>query len=127
HEGRPAERAGGPLILVVDDDPVIAGLVTDTLEEEGYQVATAEHGVAALEALARCRRAGRPPPAVILLDQRMPIMDGPTFAAAYRRTPGPHAPIVALTAADDLAERAAEIRAEAVLWKPFYLDELLAV
>ncbi len=57
----------------------------------------------------------------------MPVMDGWQFARAYRRRPGPHAPIVVVTAARDAAERAAEIQAEDVLPKPFRVDDLLRV
>jgi CheY-like chemotaxis protein len=124
---RPAETPGAAPILVVDDDPVILSLVAGTLEDEGYKTVTAPHGAAALELLARRREAGEPPPASILLDMRMPIMDGWAFAEAYRRTSGPHAPIVVVTAAHDAADRAAEIDADAVLAKPFDLDELVAV
>ena len=67
------------------------------------------------------------PPDVILLDYTMPVCDGPTFAAAYRRQPGPHAPIVLITAARDLDCRAREVRADDCLGKPFDLDELLAL
>jgi CheY-like chemotaxis protein len=126
-DGRLTERPGSSLILVVDDDPVILSLVAGTLEDEGYEAVTAPHGAAALEILARRRRVGAPLPDLILLDMRMPVMDGWAFAEAYRRTSGPHAPIVVITAAHDAADRAAEIGADAVLAKPFDLDEFVAV
>jgi CheY-like chemotaxis protein len=55
----------------------------------------------------------------------MPILDGWGFARVYRQQPGPHAPIVVLTAARDAAARAAEIQADGYLGKPFNLGELL--
>lgn len=110
----------GP-ILVVDDDQGIRDFVGMALTDEGYDVVTAPHGAAALE-LASARV-----PSVILLDMRMPIMDGWEFARAYRQRPGPHAPIVVFTAARDAAERAAQIAADGVLPKPFDLTELLTV
>jgi CheY-like chemotaxis protein len=45
----------------------------------------------------------------------------------YRERPGPHAPIVVVTAAREAAERATQIAADGVLPKPFRLAELLAV
>lgn len=115
------------LVLVVDDDPVILSLVADTLAEEGYATATASHGAAALELLAVRRQTAAPAPDLILLDMRMPVMDGWAFAEAYRQIPTRHAPIVVITAAHDAADRAAQIGAHAVLSKPFDLDELVAV
>ena len=114
-------------VLVVEDDSVLRALIGETLEHEGHGVAIAEHGADALRWLDARRADGDPPPDLILLDMRMPVMDGWAFAAAYRETPGPHAPIVAMTAAPDAAARAAEIGAASVLAKPFGLDELFAV
>ncbi len=110
----------GP-VLVVDDDAGIREFIDMVLSDEGYEVATASHGAAALEII------DRRPPSIILLDMRMPIMDGWAFARAYRQRPGPHAPIIVVTAARDVAERAAQIDAEGVLPKPFRLAELLSV
>lgn len=108
-----------PRVLLVDDDESIRDFVRMALSDVGYDVATAEDGRAALELLARWQ------PSLILLDMRMPRMDGWQFSRAYRDTPRPHAPIVVLTAARDAAESAAEIRADAHLAKPFQLAELI--
>jgi CheY-like chemotaxis protein len=108
-------------VLVVDDDAAIRDTVADALLDEGYQVLTAANGRAALEVVARTV------PRLILLDMRMPIMDGWEFARAYRELPGPHAPIVVITAARDAGDRAAQIEADDYLAKPFDLDDLLAV
>lgn len=107
-------------ILVVDDDETIRTLVMLTLREEGFEVATAANG---REALAHLEHGGAP--ALILLDMRMPMMNGWEFAAAYRARPGAHAPIVAFTAAVDIGDRASAINAEYALAKPFELDELI--
>jgi CheY-like chemotaxis protein len=114
-----AVAAPRPLILVVDDDAAIRSFVAEALRDEGYLVTEAGDGRAALSAVDRDR------PGLILLDMTMPVMDGWQFAAAYRRLPGPHAPIVCVTAAHRAAERAAQIMAEAALPKPFDLDGLL--
>lgn len=109
-------------VLVVDDDDGITQFVKWVLKDEGYEVATAANGVSALD------RARVHPPAVILLDMRMPVMDGWEFAREYRRVNGgASAPIVVMTAAGDAEARAAQIGADAVLAKPFDVDELLRV
>ncbi|MCL5256875.1 MAG: response regulator [Chloroflexi bacterium] len=109
----------GALIMIVDDDENIAEFVTLALEDEGYKVITAGNGKMALE------KASQAHPDLILLDMRMPVMDGWAFAEAYRREPGSHAPIIACTAARDAAQSAAEINAEGHLAKPFDIDELI--
>lgn len=106
-------------ILVVEDDEAILRSVEEILADEGYVVAAASHGKEALELIART------PPRLILLDMKMPVMDGWAFAAAYHESPGPHAPILVLTAARDSATRAAEIAAAGYVAKPFDLEKLL--
>jgi DNA-binding response OmpR family regulator len=108
-----------PRVLVVDDDESIRQVIEMALADDGFEVALAEDGQGALAAAARFR------PDVILLDMRMPGVDGWRFAEAYRATAGPHAPILVLTAARSAAESAADIRADAYLAKPFELAELL--
>ena len=108
-------------ILVVDDDESIRQTVSEILEVEGYRVAAAANGEEALV------RVGETLPALVLLDMRMPVLDGWGFAEAYRERPEPRAPIVVMTAAEDAEAWAEEIGAAGVLAKPFRLDELLAV
>jgi two-component system chemotaxis response regulator CheY len=114
-------RAGERRILVVDDDPGIREFVSETLADEGYEVVTAPDGAAALDLI----RQGQPE--VILLDMRMPVMDGWEFSRAYRELPGPHAPIIAVTAAPDAVARAAQIDADGYLAKPFELQQMLSL
>jgi len=106
-------------VLVVDDDGGIREFVRTVLLEEGYDVAEATDGRDALE------RAKTMRPDVILLDMRMPVMNGWEFARMYRERPGPHAPIVIVTAALDVAKDARDIGADGFLAKPFQLDDLL--
>jgi CheY-like chemotaxis protein len=108
-------------VLIVDDEQDIRDFLALALENQGYRVTTADNGAVALSHVAR------DPADVVLLDMRMPVMDGWAFAEAYRQTPGPHAPIVVLTAAENAGLRAAQIKAEDYLAKPFDLDELLRV
>lgn len=105
-------------VLVVDDDPNITAAVRDGLEFEGYRVTTAVNGMEAL------REVRDDPPSLILLDMRMPVMNGWEFAAAYRT--GDHrAPVIVMTAAANAKTWAEEIEADAVLPKPFNLDDLM--
>lgn len=106
-------------ILLVDDDESILSTVEFLLNDEGYPVMVAANGS---EALAR---AAARTPCLILLDMKMPVMDGWAFAAAYRDSPGPHAPIIVMTAAHDSHQRAAEISADDVIAKPFDVNHLL--
>ena|SRR5215207_1390466 len=108
-------------VLIIDDDPTIRDLIEMALVDQGYDVQAAPNGAAALELIRRTH------PGVILLDMRMPVMDGWQFARTYRELPGPHAPIIVLTAARDAGTRAAEINAQGFLGKPFDLDDLLVI
>jgi CheY-like chemotaxis protein len=108
-------------ILVVDDEEGIREVVNDILTLEGYDVREASHGLAALNLLQTY------PAHLILLDMRMPIMDGWTFAERYRQLPDARASVVVMTAAQDARKWAAEIQADGVLSKPFEVDDLLDV
>src|SRR5215211_7108697 len=91
-------------ILVVDDDENIRQIVRMCLSDEGYEVAEAENGLAALNAVAEFR------PSLILLDMRMPIMDGWEFARRYREGPGPHVPLIAFVAALNAEQECANVQ-----------------
>jgi CheY-like chemotaxis protein len=109
------------VVLAVDDDEAILDLMQMILEDEGYRVLLARDGAEALEMLESTR------PDLILLDMRMPNVNGPQFADAYRQTPGPHAPIVLVTAARDAPDAASEVGARAHLLKPFDVADLIQV
>lgn len=107
-------------VLVVDDDAFILDFVDWALAEEGHEVWTAPNGAIALEMLGKVR------PDIILLDMRMPVMDGWDFAEAFLASSYPPCPIVVLTAAQDPAARAKDIGADGYLSKPFNLNDLMA-
>lgn len=113
-----SDAPAGP-ILVVDDDPFIRDVLAELLAEEGYPVSTADDGAEALRFVSGIQ------PSLILLDMDMPVVDGREFAQRYRRMPGPHAPVVVLTAASDARGAAAEIGAQGHLAKPFQVAALL--
>lgn len=110
--------ADSPVVLVVDDDPYILEFVEMVLLDEGYQVVTAANGKQALDVVTR-GKAG-----LVLLDMRMPVMDGWEFAAALREN-RIRVPVVVMTAAADAERRRAEIGAQGCLAKPFELDDLV--
>lgn len=106
-------------ILVVDDEPDLLELLVVLLEGEGYAIDTATNGAEALQSADSCL------PSLVLLDMKMPVMDGPQFAKHFRKRHGEDVPIVVMTAADDAKRRSAEVGAAAFLGKPFELDALL--
>jgi CheY-like chemotaxis protein len=121
--GAARPRAGGDghqnTVLVVDDDTSILDTVSSILSGEGYDVVSASTGEEALAAV------GRKQPLLILLDMRMPVMDGWAVARALREQ-GINVPIVVMTAAESAKRWADEVGAEGYLAKPFGLDDLLA-
>lgn len=108
-------------ILVVEDDPDLLSLVEMILSESGRPVRTASEGRAALA------RVAEEMPGLILLDMRMPGMNGWEFAREFHARHGAGCPIVVVTAAENARRRAEEIGADAWLAKPFDLDEVLAL
>jgi two-component system response regulator MprA len=116
-EGSPA----GPAVLAVDDDPPILRMLERTLSAEGYRVATASDGGAALAAVERSV------PDVVVLDVAMPGVDGLGVARRLRER-GLALPILFLTARDAVADRVAGLDAggDDYLVKPFAPEELAA-
>lgn len=121
-EGRHESGNGVPgsrtRVLVIDDDDAICELLRQSLSDQGFAVATVPHGAAALELVKHHQ------PAVILVDLRMPIMDGWAFIEQYRRTAQPPASILLLTAARDGEENAKRLRVDGLIHKPFELEEV---
>jgi len=105
-------------ILVVDDEPVVRALLRAALAPAGSRVVEAVDGSEALEV------AWREQPDVVLLDMRMPRMDGWRFAQALRES-GLQVPVVVMTAAADARRWAAEIGAVGLVEKPFAMSELI--
>ena len=107
-------------ILVVDDDPDILDTVSEILDLEGYPIERATNGAEALEIVEHTR------PSLVLLDMRMPVLNGWGFARELRER-GIKLPIVVMTAARDARVWAREIGADGCLPKPFELPALLAI
>ena len=112
-----------PTILVVEDDPDLRLVHSEILSNEGYVVLTAADGIEALEVVER-----EGPPALILLDLRMPRMNGWDLAERLRQRPSMRdIPIIVVAAHYRIADEAAAIGAHAFLHKPVSIDVLLRV
>jgi CheY-like chemotaxis protein len=117
----PVRTGAGPVILVVEDNPVNLTVLRHTLERREVEVDCAESGRAAVEAASHRRYD------LVLMDLQMPEMDGLKATAALRRIPGyENVPILALTAttSDDLRERCRQAGMQAFLSKPVETAEL---
>ncbi len=108
-------------VLVVDDERAVRESLARALAVHGYEVVTAEHGLAGLESI------GRTDPDVVVLDLMMPGVDGIGVCRRMRQD-GDHRPILMLTARDAVEDRVAGLEAGAddYLAKPFALEELVA-
>jgi PleD family two-component response regulator len=113
----------GKTILIVDDTPANLRLLSQMLEEQGYGVRAVTSGPRALESVAAS------PPDLILLDIRMPEMDGYTVCERLKTQPSTREiPVVFISA---LGETGDKVRAFAVggvdyVTKPFQVEEVVA-
>lgn len=111
-------------ILVVDDHPLNRELLADLLEPAGYTVLQAEDGTGLLERVQRER------PDLILLDLKLPGLDGFTLARQLKAHSGTRGvPVVAITA-DLLPDKQAwalEAGCDGYLRKPLDPQELFEV
>lgn len=111
--------AEAPLILVVDDQMGVRRLIQEVFRDVGYRVATAVHGQ---EAVALC---SVELPALVLLDMKMPVMDGFETLRTLRNL-YPELPVIIMTAVGD-GDRVAEVMgcgARSCIGKPFDVFEL---
>ncbi|MDO8207095.1 MAG: EAL domain-containing protein [Gallionella sp.] len=110
-------------ILAVDDTPASLRLLTDILKAEGYEVRAAISGELAL------RAAKVHPPELVLLDIRMPGMDGYEVCRRLKADPVTRdVPVIFLSAASETLDKVQGFEAGAVdyVTKPYQRDELLA-
>ena len=106
-------------VLIVEDDPALRELYADVLRDEGWLVQEAGDGLEALDLLA----VGTPP-CVVVLDLRMPRMDGWELAPRLREN---GLPFVLVAAHYRIQEEARTVGARWWLQKPVAIDRLLAV
>lgn len=107
-------------ILVVDDEYLIADILSFALEDEGFMVVKAGNGRKGLEVLERER------PALIVTDFMMPVMDGQEFATAVRALPSVnHLPIILMSGAQAHIGMARSDLFDVVVPKPFDIDVII--
>ncbi|MCZ8037146.1 MAG: response regulator transcription factor [Microcystis sp. LE17-20A] len=108
-------------ILLVEDDPKLAEFIATELHLEGYQVTIASNGMDGLK-IARDS-----PPDLLILDWMLPVISGLDLCLRLRKT-GMEAPIIILTAKDEIPDRVTGLNAGAddYVTKPFSMEELLA-
>jgi DNA-binding response OmpR family regulator len=95
------EETKKPVILIVEDDPVLSKMYSEKFIFEGFTVVTAKDGQEALD------KASSQSISVILLDIMLPRMSGTDFLESYRKLPkGKNTPVIALTNLDEEEERA---------------------
>jgi two-component system, sensor histidine kinase and response regulator len=110
-----------PLILVVEDDPDVLGLMVTILTQEGYRVATAEDGEVGLSEARRAR------PDLIVLDLMLPRMNALQFRAEQRRDALLcDVPVICLSGASHASTVALELGTDDCLSKPINFEVLLA-
>ncbi len=108
-------------ILVVDDALDILDMLQAALTRHGYTTRPAANGEEALHRLAERL------PRLILLDMKMPVMDGWEFVKRFRATYDHACPIVVMSAAEDIRLRMREVGADDCIAKPFDLRQLATI
>ncbi len=113
-----------PCVLLVEDDNHVRPVLARLIERGGFQVIEAADGRAALEQIQQTQ------PDLILLDIRMPGMDGYEVLRQIKSNPVyQHIPVVVLTASDlgdGARQRALDLGAALFLEKPIASEDLLA-
>jgi CheY-like chemotaxis protein len=108
-------------VLVADDDAVVLKLCTYVLQRVGYRVSIAENGQQVIDQVAA------DPPAVIVLDLLMPVLDGMTACRHLKTTPATaHIPVAVMSAHSTLMRPQVDLNcADAIIRKPFDCDQFL--
>lgn len=113
-------RASSPYLLIVDDEPTLAGILMPVMKAAGYEVAVVDDGASAVSAaMART-------PDAIILDLGLPDLDGKEVIARIREWSD--VPIIVVTARHQQAEKveALDGGADDFISKPFDINELMA-
>ena len=117
----PPAHPNGPLgpILLIDDEPLVCQILQRALERKGFSVVTATSGEEGLRQLARIQ------PRVVLLDIKMPGMDG-ILTLKHLRTTCPTLPVVMVSQLDEkrLKEEAGKLGVDDYLVKPLNIKQL---
>ena len=109
-------------ILVVDDDQVIRDMMVDILELEGYAVRLARNGLEALDFLRGDERY------LVFLDLMMPILNGKELCQILDVEPELRARhTIVLMSAMDKMDEAATLNVDALMPKPFSVDDVVGM
>ena len=115
-----AETAERLRVVLAEDDRDLAEVTQIALELEGLQVTVAYDGREALSLIERIR------PDVVITDLIMPVLDGLQLIEKVRSMPGPHAPVIAVSAVGSRLRAARDLGAVEALVKPVHPKELAA-
>jgi len=109
-------------ILVVDDEEIMLKVVSYRLKSLGYEVLTAVNGKDGLEKIKQEK------PDLVILDMRLPLMDGKEVCQSVKTTDDlRHIPVILLTAsAENIAQKAKDCCADDYSLKPFDPADLTA-
>ncbi len=114
-----------PIVLVVDDDPIISEILAMNLEGEGYSVCQAHSGEKALFMVESIN------PDLVLLDVMMPGLDGWEVCGRIKSIPQfkdlPVILLTAMAAQDEDARRSKDLGAHDLVQKPFDPDQLMSL
>lgn len=115
-------RAGQPpLILIVEDDRAVAGMISEFLGSSGYDTEISRDGQ---DAIVRARQFQ---PDVIIMDLMLPRLTGGEAASRLKQDAlTSHIPIIGISAVADVTSLAELLPLDEVIPKPFDLDVLLA-
>ena len=125
-EGQKTIDPGSMTVLVIDDDPIACEHARLVLEKVGIAAEIAQSGEEAVE-MVRLRHARRDPYNLILVDWKMPGMDGVEATRQIRDVVGRESAIIILTAYkwDDVLEEAVQAGVDSFLAKPLFATNVL--
>ena len=114
-------------VLIVDDDPILLQTTSETLESMGVHPDCADNGAQALDMIARRHEQGRDY-GIVIVDWRMPGMDGVETVRSIRRDINPDIPILLISAYDwsDIEDSARGAGANGFISKPLFRSKLYA-
>ncbi len=107
-------------VLIIEDDTDVSTLLAEVIRDNGFPCETASDGRTALDQVLATE------PRLILLDLRMPTMDGWQFVQQLRRRfPSNRPKVVLVSACPNLNDEAQRLDADYWLQKPFHVDDVV--
>lgn len=114
---------GDKKILIIEDDAEIRETLTEILQMEGYAVHSVKNGQEGIDYLRTSS-----PPALILLDYMMPVMNGGQFRTVQKEDPKlSKIPVVVLSADSSVFQKSDVVGVHGFLRKPIELERLLSM